>query len=76
MLIAISSTLALSAIASLWRAQIRTYRAEVHEAGEGDYPEVLGVDYVATVELQEEPALGTCAGERTIEQRTNQKTIS
>ena len=76
MLIAISSTLALSATASWWRAQIRTYRANVHEAGEGDDPEVLGVDYVATVELQGESALGTCTGERIIEQRTNQKTVS
>ena len=27
---------------------MRTHRSEVHEAGEGDDPEVLGVDYVAT----------------------------
>ena len=32
---------------------MRTERAEVHEAGEGDDPEVLGVDYVATIKLKE-----------------------
>ena len=31
---------------------MRTHRSEVHEAGEGDDPEVLGVDEVATMELQ------------------------
>ena len=31
---------------------MRTERAEVHEAGEGDGPEVLGVDYVATIKLK------------------------
>ena len=30
---------------------MRTHRAEVHEAGEGDNPEVLGVDNIATIEL-------------------------
>ena len=54
---------------------MRTYRTEVHEAGEGDDPVIFGIDYVATVELQWEPTLDTCTGERIIEQRTNQKTI-
>ena len=54
---------------------MRTYRTEVHEAGEGDDPEIFGVDYVATVELQWGATLDTCTGERIIEQRTNQKTI-
>ena len=36
---------------------MRTQRAEVHEAGEGDGPDVLGVDNVATIELEEEPVL-------------------
>ena len=30
---------------------MRTQRAEVHEAGEGDSPEVHGVNYVATIDL-------------------------
>ena len=32
---------------------MRTNRTEVHEGGEGDDPEVLGVDYVAAIELGE-----------------------
>ena len=75
MLVAILPTLALSVIATSWRTQMRTYRTEVHEAGEGDDPEIFGVDYVATVELQWGATLDTCTGERIIEQRTNQKTI-
>ena len=43
---------------------MRTQRAEVLEAGEGDGPDVLGVDNVATIELGEEPALDTWVGER------------
>ena len=50
--IPILSTLVLSVATGSWRTQVRTYRAEVHEAGEGDDPEVLGVDEVATMELQ------------------------
>ena len=38
---------------------MRTHRTEVHDAGEGDDPEVLAVDDVATIELREEPALDT-----------------
>ena len=45
-------TLVLSVATGSWRTQVRTYRAEVHEAGEDDDPEVLGVDEVATMELQ------------------------
>ena len=75
MLTAVLSTLALSVTATSWRAQIRTHRAEVHEAGEGYDPDVLRADYIATVELQGEPALSTCAGEFIIEQRANQKAI-
>ena len=52
MLIAILSTLVLTIATSSWRTRVRTYRAEVHEAGEGDDPEVLGVDEVTTMELQ------------------------
>ena len=37
---------------------MRTQRANEHEAREGDDPEVHGVDYVATIEL-EESALAT-----------------
>ena len=73
--IAISSTLALSIIANLWRTQIRTRRTKKHEAGEGDDPEVHGVDSIAAVEL-EESTLGTWASGRKIKQRTDQKTIS
>ena len=36
---------------------MRTHRSEVHEAGEGDDPEVLGVDYITTIELGKDPAL-------------------
>ena len=54
---------------------MRTHRAKVHEAGEGNDPKVSGVDYVATVELQGKQALGTCVSERIIRQRTNQKAI-
>ena len=51
------TTLAQSIAISSWRARMRTHRSEVHEAGEGDDPEVLGVDYIATIELGKDPAL-------------------
>jgi len=60
--VAILTMLAQSATASLWRTQIRTHRAEVHEAGEGDGPEVHGIDHIASVELEEKPALDTWTG--------------
>ena len=41
--------LALSAAVDLWRIQMRTQRTEEHEAGEGNDPEVPGVDDVAAV---------------------------
>ena len=51
-------TSALIVATSVWRTRVRAQRAEVHEAGEGDDPEVPGVDYVAAIELGEEPVLG------------------
>jgi hypothetical protein len=47
---------------------IRTHRGKVHEAGEGDDPEVHGVDYVATIEL------GGGAGVRHLGERTQHQT--
>ena len=38
---------------------MRTYRPEVHEAGEGDDPEIHGVDDVTTIELGEGLVLDT-----------------
>ena len=49
--IAILSVLAQSVDEGSWRTQTHTYRAEVHDAGEGDEPEVLGEDHPATIEL-------------------------
>ena len=43
--------LAQSAAAGLLRTQIRTHGGKVHEAGEGDDPEVHGVDHVTSIEL-------------------------
>ena len=43
----------------LRRARARTHGGKVHEEGEGDDPELHGVEYVATIELEEEPALDT-----------------
>ena len=37
----------------LRRFRVRTDRNEVHQAGEGDDPELHGVNYVATIELRE-----------------------
>ena len=54
---------------------MHTQRANVHKAGEGNGPEVPGVDDVATIELGEGPVLGTRVSECSIE-RTDQKTIS
>ena len=45
---------------------MRTHGDEVHEIGKGDDPEVLGVDYVATVELGKGPALDTWVSEYSI----------
>ena len=53
---AILSTLALGVVPGPWMTQKCTYRAEAHEAREGDDPEVHGVDNrdVAAIELGEE----------------------
>jgi len=42
-----------------WRTHIRTHSSKVHKAGDGDDPEVHGVNHVATVELGEKFALDT-----------------
>ena len=42
---------------NLWGAKIHTQVAKVQEAGEGDGPNIPGIDNVATIEL-EEPASG------------------
>ena len=62
------TTLALSIAADLWGAQVRTQRAKVHEAWEGDCPEALGVDYIAAIELEKEPALETWVSKHGAEQ--------
>ena len=49
--VAILSMLARSVADGSQGTQMHTYLAEVHEAGEGDDPEVLGEDHPATVEL-------------------------
>ena len=54
---------------------MRTYRAEKHEGGEDNDPEVRGVEEVAAIEL-EDPTLGTWTNDYDVEQKTNQKTIS
>ena len=72
--VATLSTLAPSVAACSWRTQIRTYRAEVHEAGKGDDPETHRVDNVAAVKLGE-LALDTWVSERRIKQRTDQKAV-
>ena len=50
---------------------MRTRRAKVHETGDGDDPEVLGVDKIATVELGEMVVLDTWMGERNIKRRAD-----
>ena len=42
---------------------MRTHRTEVHEAREGDGPDVLGIDKIATIELGEELVLDTWMNE-------------
>ena len=72
--IAVSTTLTHSVGAGLRRAQVRTHGGKEHETGEGDSPEVHGVDYVAAIEL-EEPVLDVSAAsneELTIRQSANQ----
>ena len=54
---------------------MRTQRAKEHEAGEGNDPEVLGVDNVATIELEEEPVLIPWLSEHVVKQGTDQKTV-
>ena len=58
----------------LRKARIHTNGGKEHEAGEGDDPEVHGVEYVAAVKLGE-LVLDVRAGGRGIEQSTNHKTI-
>ena len=55
---------------------MRTYRAEVHEAGEPDGPGVPQAEDVAAIELgRGELGLDTWVSECRIEQRTDQKPI-
>ena len=63
-------TLALNLAASFTR--LRAQGAEVHEAGESDGPEFLGVDNVATVELG---GLALATASEHGKQRVHQKTI-
>ena len=56
--IATLTTLALRVVTRSSKTQVRTHRAEVHEAWEGDEPDILGVDDITTIKL-EEPALDT-----------------
>ena len=53
--IAVSIMLAQSVTAGLAKTRIRTHRAKIHEAGEGNNPDVRGVYHVATKELEEVP---------------------
>ena len=54
---------------------MHTYRAEVHKEGEGDSPEVPGMNNVAAIELGGELALDSRMSGRRFKQRTDQKTI-
>ena len=51
------NNISLGAAACLRRTQMRTDGAEIHKAGEGDNPEVCGIDYMTTIELEKEPVL-------------------
>ena len=73
--ITIMFTLALIAAASFRRDRIRTQRAKVHEAGKGDGPDIHGVNYITTIEL-EEPTLDTWTNKWSTKQEADQKTIS
>ena len=73
--VAILSTLVLSVAAVSRGTQMRTYRAEVHIAGERDDPEVPIIKNIVTIELREELALDRWVSERRIKQRTDQKAI-
>ena len=67
--------LALSVIAGSWRTQMRTKRAEVHEAGECNDPEVLGIHNKTTIKLEERTS-DTWMSECSIGRGTDQETIS
>ena len=53
---------------------MRTQGAKVHDTGDGDGPDVHGVDEVTTIELRGEPTLDTWMSEHSVK-RTNQKAI-
>jgi hypothetical protein len=52
--IAILKTLSAQRVAGVWKNQIRTHRAEIHKAGEGDDPAVHCINNIATIELEEQ----------------------
>ena len=54
---------------------MHTNRTEVHEGGEGNDPEVLGVDYVAVIELGE-AMLDNWVRVCGVKQRANHKAVS
>ena len=72
---AILSMLAQSTTPGPWRARMRTHGTKIHDAGEGEDAEVLGIDNVATIELGEEPGLDTRVSECGVKQRANHKAI-
>ena len=55
---------------------MHTQRAEVHEAGEGDDPEVHAVDCIATVELEDEPTLDRWVSGHSNKRRAYQEAVS
>ena len=53
---------------------MRTKRAKVHEVGEGNDPEALGIDNITTIKLEERTS-DTWMSERSIGRGTDQETI-
>lgn len=75
--ITMSPTLALRIASDRGEIETPTERGKVHEAGEGDSPEVRGVDYVATIDLGRNGCkmLDAWVSERGTRLRTDQETI-
>lgn len=57
--VAVPATLEETVTIGSLRIRVRTQRGEIHQAGKGNSPVIRSIDNVATIELEQLPALDT-----------------
>jgi len=53
--VAVSTAPLAQSATDVWKNRARTQGAEIHKEGEGNDPEIHGIDNVAAIELEEQP---------------------